>query len=213
VVSPVILKDLAETLRKEDFFSLQDKYEGLPNEFFVRKFVQVTFGRQTKGVLVYNRPNDPDAFKSVRETIEEFAESELGLEALSLPPEELKRRAQDAYLLGRKLYEERNTPKHDNLWNAIKAFTEVEIYLESVEPKPDFFADALTTLATCREDLKKRVDDRDFSAQQNIKLREWEEAARNLKIILETVPDRTDERHAKANKELLSVERNLGTRR
>jgi hypothetical protein len=208
-VSPVILADLLETLRKEDFFGLSERYEGLSPDFHDQKTLQVTLGRQTLGVTVLNRIEPPN-FKEVRETIEEFAESELGLEALSLPPEELTRRGQNAFLLGQKLYGERNSPKHDNLWNAIKAFTEVEIYLESVEPKPAFFPEAMSLLDASRRDLKQRVEDYDFKAQQNIKLREWEEAARTLRIIMETVPDRTDERHAKAFKELLSVERNLG---
>jgi hypothetical protein len=48
-------------------------------------------------------------------------------------------------------------------------------------------------------------------AEKAVKLRDWKEAARHLRIINEMIPDRSDDRNRNAYKKLVDVERRLAT--
>jgi hypothetical protein len=50
-----------------------------------------------------------------------------------------------------------------------------------------------------------------FLAERSVKLREWKEAERQLKVICELIPDRSDDRNRNASKNLVDVERHLAT--
>jgi pSer/pThr/pTyr-binding forkhead associated (FHA) protein len=206
-VDPNVLESLASSLRQTDFMSLSATYEGVASSKDLRDLT-LTLGRRSKRVKVVNR-TEPDAFRKVRETLEEFGRNNLGLDALALSPEQLRERAQQAFLLGTKLFEERNNPKPDNLWNSIQAFEEVQWYLESVEPKPDFFEESIRNTAQGRQELNDRIEDYRFKASRHSRMNEWEEAARMLRLIMSSVPDRTDERYKFAERNLIEVERHL----
>ena len=208
VVDAELLRELRDTLGARGFFDLNDKYEGAPSDQHVLYDVTLVLGRNAKRVKVFNKIA-PTGFTEIREILETFAQNELGLAALSLPPEQARKRAEDAWQLGNKLFAERNSPQQDNLWRAIKAFSEAEWYLESIEPKPELYAQAIQMGQTCQEDLKKRFEQMQFDADRSIQLSEWEKAARTLRVILEMIPDRTDDRHKAIQRKLLDVERRL----
>jgi hypothetical protein len=100
---------------------------------------------------------------------------------------------------------------YGNLHGAIRAFTESEWYLETIEPKPDFYAEVLSRKTDCERDLQRRFDDLWFMAEKTVKLRDWKEAARHLRVVIETIPDRSDDRNRNAYKKLVDVERHLAT--
>jgi hypothetical protein len=129
-----------------------------------------------------------------------------------MPPERLRTEAQNAYLRGLKLAEEREV-REDNLFKAIQSFQSAEWYLETLDPKPDYFADAITQRKACEHDLQERIANLDFLAERAIKLRDWTEAARQLRLICALMPDRMDERNQRAMRKLLEVERHLKTNR
>ena len=81
---------------------------------------------------------EPDAFRRLRELLEEFAQNELGLAALAITPDKLLELAQAAFLQGRGLYDQRLV-RNENLAGAIRALQETEWYLETILPKPDFY--------------------------------------------------------------------------
>jgi hypothetical protein len=169
--------------------------------------ITVTLGRQTYRAQVVNR-NEPDAFRTIRERLEEAGKSQLGLAAIEFSAERLLQMAQDAFQQGQKLYEEREV-KYDNLSSAIKSLREAEWYLETVEPKPDFYKQMVGLLSTCNTELKSRFDDLIFRAQRAKRLRDWSDAAQSLRIICDMIPDRSDPRNIQARKELLDVENNV----
>ncbi|MFO1491192.1 MAG: FHA domain-containing protein [Kiritimatiellia bacterium] len=208
VVDAELLRELRDTLGAKGFFDLNDRYEGAPSEQHVLFDLTLVLGRNAKRVKVFNKL-PPTEFTEIREILETFAQNELGLAALSLPPEQARKRAEDAWLLGNKLYAERNSPQQDNLWRAIKAFSETEWYLEALEPKPDLYAQAIQMGQTCQEELKTRFEQMQFTADRHIQLSEWDKAAKVLRTILEMIPDRTDDRHKAIQRKLLDVERRL----
>ncbi len=206
-VAPEVLIGLAESLAHSDFFGLQDTYQGLGERVWETCDLGITLGRRTHRVRVINTL-EPDAFKAVRETVEEFGQNELGLAALALAPDRLIELARAANLRGRSLYDQREV-KHDNLARAIRALREAEWYLETIEPKPAFYADLVPLRADAERELQAVHDNLVFMAERAIRLRDWDEAARHLRVLCERIPDRSDTRHQAARKKLLDVERHL----
>ncbi len=206
-VDPETLRSLVSDLDRSGFFDLQPVYEGLAPEVYDALDLTITVGPRSRRVQVVNR-TEPDAFKAARELLENFARTELGLGAVALPPEKLLELSRDATLLGQKLFAEREV-RYENLARAIRAFEEAQWYLETIEPKPDFYPTAVSGLAESQRQLQQRVEDARFQADRAVKLRDWENAARQLRMICELVPDRGDERHGEAQRQLLDVERRL----
>lgn len=201
------LRSLVSDLDRSGFFELQPRYEGLAPDLYDALDLTITVGPRTRRVQVVNR-NEPEAFKAARELLENFARAELGLGAVALPPEKLLELSRDATLLGQKLFAEREV-RYENLSRAIRAFEEAQWYLETIEPKPDYYPTAVSGLAESQRQLQQRVDDARFQADRAVKLRDWDTAARQLRVICELVPDRGDERHGEAQRQLLDVERRL----
>ena len=70
----------------------------------------------------------------------------------------------------------------------------------------------MSNIKDCKQELQAKYDDSNFRVERASKLKDWEEAARELKILLETVPDSSDPRNKDARKKLLDVERRLKPR-
>jgi hypothetical protein len=207
-LTPETMAPLARDIRQAGFFDLLDEYVGVMPEVWVLRDLTVTIGPRAKRVRVLNRL-EPENFRAAREKIEEFARNELGLAALALPPEQLVELARDAHLQGRKYMDEREV-RYDNLSRSIAAFTECLWYLETIEPKPAFYPEAVAGQEEARRALQSRYDDLMFRADRAINLRDWNGAAEQLRIIIEMIPDRSDDRHQTARKKLLHAERYTG---
>jgi len=130
------------------------------------------------------------------------------LAALARSPDELQRLARHAYLQGLKLYDEREV-RDQNLSLAIRAYQEAENYLETIEPKPDFYPHIIAGRKDSERELQAKYEDRLFQAERAIKLQDWTEAARHLRVMCAMIPNRSDERNKQAMRELLDVERHL----
>jgi pSer/pThr/pTyr-binding forkhead associated (FHA) protein len=206
-VDPMALASLRNDLERSGVLGLNELYQGVAAETYDLWDLTLTLDRRVQRTRVLNRV-EPEPFARARGLIEEFARNELGLAAVSLPPEKLLELARDAVLQGRKLYNEREV-RYGNLADAIRAFEEAQWYLETIEPKPDFFGDAVAGLEESRRTLQEQYENHRFQADRASKLREWENAARHLRIICELIPDRADERHAIASRALLDVERRI----
>lgn len=207
-VDPDLLADLAKSIETAGFMDLLDDYSGLAPGVYEMSDIAVTMGVKAHRTRVLNRV-EPDAFANVRGQIEEFGKNELGLAALAVEPQKLVDMANASLLLGKKLYDEREV-RYENLSAAIRAFREAEWYLETIEPKPDFYGEALSRRSDCERELQKRYDDVWFMAERAVKLRDWKEAARHLRIVCDMIPDRSDERNQRAYKKLVDVERHVG---
>ncbi len=213
--SPVaadLLRQLGRQIEQSGFFALDPAYEGigLPNTL-VSYDLTVILGLDARRVRVLNR-NEPDVFRTVRERIEAFVRNELGLWAVEFPRDRLERMAHDAYLLGKKLVQERDI-QTGNLFAATRSFQECANFLETVEPKPAFFGEALAARRDANEELDRRYTEQNFRADRAIKLRDWDVAASELRVLLDLIPDRADERYRDAERRLLDVEARLKDRR
>jgi hypothetical protein len=208
-VAPDLVRELGRAIEASGFFGLSEDYSGLAPGVHETTDIMVTLGARTHRVKALNRI-EPESLVTARNIIEEFGKNELGLAALAIEPTELVGRAQQSLLLGQKLFDEREV-SYGNLYAAIRAFTEAEWYLETIEPKPAFYGEVLSRRSDCERDLQKRYDDLWFMAERAVKLRDWKEAARHLRVVLEMLPDRSDDRNRNAYKKLVDVERHLAT--
>lgn len=211
VVDSKFVEELAKLLCDKEFFALKEEYYGISTVGYYQWQIIATLGQRTHKSRVINRL-EPDKFKEIREAIEIFAKTELGLLAMQFPVEQLIKMAHESFLKAKKLYEEREV-KYGNLAQAIKFFRSVGYDLETIEPKPDFYAESVSELKKCEEELEQKYNDLNFRADRAIKLREWQEAANCLRIICELIPDSTDARHKEAREKLLAVEGRMREKR
>jgi hypothetical protein len=208
-VDPDLLKDLKSVIENMGFFDLLENYEGVAPGVYESSDIRITVGSRSRRTRVVNHV-EPDVFSQVRAQLEEFSKNELGLAALAIEPKELVDRSRESFLLGRKLYDEREVAS-GNLHGAIRALTEAEWYLDTIEPKPEFYGDVLTLRADCQKELQRRYENVWFIAERAVKLRDWKEAAKQLRSVCEMIPDRSDDRNRNAYKKLVDVERRLLT--
>ena len=202
-----VLGRLVGDLERIGFFTLEESYQGVLPDVYESTDLTLAMGERAHRVQVLNRV-EPEAFKKAREIIEDFARNELGLAAVSLPPEKLLELGRDAVLLGQKLFAEREV-RFENLYRAILAFEEAQWYVETLEPKPDYYGSAINGLEECKRALQESYDNHRFQADRAVKLRDWAAAAQHLRVICDLIPDRADDRHAQAAKMLLDVERRV----
>jgi len=209
-VDPELIKDLTEFLNQSGFMELRSTYEGVNPKIMEQRSIAITIGNHAGHTTVLNRV-EPDVFTVVREKLEDFGQVELGIWAIQFSTEKLTEMSNDAYLLGKKLYAERLIAL-GNLSAAIKSFKEAEWYLETVEEKPDFYSDILASRRVCLDELKQSYEEHNFQTERAIRLRDWNAAAEELKILLELIPDREDQRNKEARKKLIEVDARTGIR-
>ena len=201
------LASLARAIDQSGFFTLDENYQGIQPDIFNLWDLTVTIGKQTHRSKVMNRV-EPEIFREVREIIEEAGKNELGLWAIQFSPETLLTMSGDAHLLGKKLFDEREV-RYGNLAAALKSFEEAEWYLETLEPKPDYYGEIVSFINNCKEALQQKYEDQNFRAERAIRLRDWNSAANELRILCEIIPDRSDPRNKESRRKLLDVENRL----
>jgi len=204
-------KSLAKSIIDAGFFSLQDEYQGVQPDMLEQWDLSITIGKQTHRTRVINRI-EPESFSAIREKIEQAGKNELDLFAMETSPEKLTQLSRDAHLMGKKCYDEREI-KYGNLALALKNFKEAETYLETIEPKPDFYAENLAMITDCKRLLEDKYNDQSFRVEQARRRGDWDEAAKELRILLEMIPDGGDQRNKDARKKLLDVEKHLEKKR
>jgi hypothetical protein len=205
-----------ETLTREildiGFFDgLAEEYLGVEPDILTQWDLRVTVGHRTHRCRVRNRV-EPKLFRQIRERIETFGQAELDLWATQFPTEKLLDMAREAFLLGKKMYGEREV-KYGNLSAAIRSFREADFNLQSVEDKPDYTGEILSSIRDCEKELDNRHEEHNFRAVRAMNNHLYEEAAHELRILLELIPDREDERNREARNRLLEVETRLQRQR
>ncbi len=201
------LGKLVSQLENTGFFALESEYKGAQTDILDSHDLTLTMGARTKRVIVVNRVM-PEAFKKATDIVETFGQNTLSLASLSVSPERLTEMARDAMLQGKKYFDEKEV-SFGNLFKAMKAFEAADVYLETLEPKPDFYPDVIGGRSDAKKLLQERYDDRNFRSEKSIKIQDWMDASKNLRIILESIPDREDERYKQAQVKLMDVERHL----
>ena len=207
-VSKEMLADLARDFESSGFFALDKSYTGfaLDSNALNERHLTIAVGKKVHTCRVTNRSDEPEAFRSAREKLETFSKNELGLWALELSAEKLTEFAENALRVARKRYDEREV-KYGNLFESLRNYKDAIVNLDTVNPKPDFYTEILEGFETVKEEIAERYKTQNFRAEREINLKNWADAARELKILCEMIPDRDDPRHMTAMKKLLDVER------
>ena len=203
-------KRILEILEKPGFAALDDEYVGssVEDENALKSFrIRVVRWNSIKDVLVENT-QEPDAFREVRESLETFSRNELGIWAIQYSKEKLIELSDESAKVGDTKWEDREV-EYGNLSAAVKAYKDALFYLETINPKPDGYAEIKEKLARTEAELKQRYEDQRFLADKAMNLGDWETAQNELKILCELVPDRDDPRHAEANARLVDVENRM----
>jgi pSer/pThr/pTyr-binding forkhead associated (FHA) protein len=206
-IEPKQAGDIRDAIVDQQVFSLPPRIEGKSAGIHDSWRLSVVMRGEARTIEVFNRI-PPENLKRLCTMLERFGEAELGMVALSMSGDELKKRANEAFLRARKLYDERFV-NAENLYNSIKAYTETIWYLDSIEPKPAIFADAIHDKQVAMDDLDQQVKDHEFRAARSIQLQEWRKARDELAAILQKLPDPTDRRNQEARIRLLDVEKRL----
>lgn len=203
------LEELNQILSYRSVSALENVYAGPePDPSALESYVlKVVYSTRVKTIEIRNTP-EPDAFAAIREKLEAFSKSELGVWAIAYSREKLIELAEDKVRLGTLKWEDRDV-KHENLAIAIEAFEEARFYLETVNPKPPCFAEAAEGLSKAKAELDRRYTDQRFLADRALNLSQWETACDELKILLEMIPDGRDDRNRDARQKLISAENNL----
>ncbi len=192
---------------KDSLMALQDEYEGLPVGGHESYNLTVIFGNDAKTIRVANQL-EPDVFKQVREQIEAFANNELGLINIEIPPEELRKRAAESWENAQSLYAARDV-KNGNLWEATQKLKDVVFLLETIEPKPAYYQEAVTLREQWRRILLEKVQNLEFEA---IRAHTMGDPARSLELnrrILATFPEKSHTDYKEAYNRLTQIEQEM----
>ncbi len=205
-----ILLDLSRGIMESGFFSLDKEYTGFAaNANTLSEYTLVAaIGKKVHTCRILNRPDQPEAFRNIRERLETFSKNELGIWAIQFSTEKLTELAQNAFDIAKKHYAERDV-RFGNRHDAIRNFQEALFYLDTVNPKPAFYDQIKEGLDAAKEDLTKQLQEQNFRADRAINLADWPTAAKELRIICELIPERSDEIHQTAARKLLDVEKRI----
>ena len=173
--------------------------------------LRVVYSTRALSVRIVNA-QEPEAFRAVREKLETFSKNQLGVWAIQYSREKLVALAEESVALGRAKWEDRDV-NHGNLSAAVSAYREALFYLETVNPKPDCAAVARQGLEMAKSELDRRYGDQRFAVDKAINQGLWEDARRELAVLLEMVPDRNDDRHREAAAKIVDVERRMKGRK
>ena len=169
--------------------------------------LKVVYSTRARTIRIVNM-TEPEAFRAIREKLEAFSKNQLGVWALQYSRDKLIALSEDAVRLGTSKWEDRDV-QHGNLFGAVAAFKEALFYVETVNPKPASAEEAHRRLMEAQAELDKRYKDQRFLADRAINLGEWETAQRELSVLIEMIPDRSDDRNREATAKLIDAEKRL----
>lgn len=169
--------------------------------------LRVVYSSRVRNIRIENTA-EPQLFRSVREKLEAFSKNQLGVWALQYSRDKLIELAEAAIAVGKAKWDDREV-NYGNIYGAVKAYREALFYLETVNPKPPCVDVARAALDEAVAEHNRRYNDQRFLADRAINLMQWESAKSELKVLLEMVPDRADERNREASAKLIDVEKRL----
>ncbi|MEI6891208.1 MAG: FHA domain-containing protein [Pontiella sp.] len=193
-VAAETLKKLSRRLSGSGFFEINRNYviEALGSYEYYN--IAIYCNGEFNQVRVLNREMPQDLRRTIS-TLEEFAFSALDISSTLLEDEAtLIRFATESFKLGEARYSERDV-KMGNLARSIKHYTEGLDYLETLDLKPDVHEQIKVGLAKAESERDIRYKDYKFNADRAIRLGDWREADRQLRVLSELIPDRDDHRH------------------
>ena len=205
-LAPSTIERLDKMLKDTALYALAPSYVGTPLREGELKSMRFKIVR-TSGIFVTRVENDqePEPLRETREQLEAFAKNELGIWGIDKSIDELKTMSAEARRNGDAKWDERDV-QHGNLAQAISAYGEAVMLLETVNPKPDSYDSLIARLREAKAELDRRYREQCFRADKAVNLKDWETARAELRILCDMVPDDRDPRYAEANAKLLDVE-------
>ena len=189
----------------QDLYQLAPSYTGMAQPNVLNSYsLRVIRGGKVFSTVIENE-TEPAVFREVRERLETFSKNELGIWAIQYSAEKLLEMSAEARRVGDAKWEERDV-QYGNLSAALASYNEAVFYLETVNPKPQGYAELVNRRREAETELDRRFRDQRFLADRAINLGDWETALRELRILCEMVPNAKDPRHAEASAKLLDVE-------
>ncbi|HSR88499.1 MAG TPA: FHA domain-containing protein [Pontiella sp.] len=190
------------------FFKINNSQEGnVPGQYELYDLA-LTLDGDFNHVRLLNRQMPPDLRQTIA-IIEDFAFEALDVSYTLMEDDaSLIRYAQEAVRLGEERYAERDSA-YGNLAKAIMHFNESITYLQTMEPRPDPYDKAMRLLEQARQEQDKRYKDYMFNVERAMRLGDWAEAKRQLRVLAELIPDRSDERFDAISSKQLEVENKL----
>ena len=204
-VSDRELAALRQRLEGTEFFEAQPRYETRSTDRYDLVDLSVSIDTRTHRSRVLNQRVVPAEVKGALDIIQAFGEIELETSDWFYPTEDLYRMARLAWESGDKKWRERKV-SHHNLWEALKEFQKVKLLLGSLDEKPEFYAQADELLQEGAAELEQLYSDYSFKVEQASRNSQYDVAAEYLRMILQLIPDRADERHIKAQNLLNETE-------
>ncbi len=202
------LATLKRRVEESGFFELrEDRVGKADNEYNLCDIALGCDGAFNR-VRVLNRVRPPEMSRVV-ELLEGFAFDALGVSrSLLLDDAALIAYAKEAYQLGLVRFRERQA-SHENLARCIRHLNESVNYLETLEPKPAPYDEAMSLLAKARLEQKERYREYMFAADKAMKVGDWNEARHQLRLCTQLISDRSDERHETIAHKMIEVEARL----
>jgi hypothetical protein len=207
-INDTVVEQLSHGIEASGFFDVDSDYAGtVDNQYDLYKLAVLRNNRFHHITVLNWTP--PAAIKRATQLIEDFAVSELGISFTWMKePEELMALAENAFEVGEARYNERDV-RYNNLATAISHLKETMLYLETIEPKPALYHRASALLEAAEMEQNVRYEDYLFRSDRAIRLKNWDEAAKYLRILSELIQDRSDPRFEKVSSKLLNVEEHL----
>ena len=207
-ISAESIEKLSRRLAGSGFFDIDRNYViDAPGSYDYYDIAVYCNGR-FNNVKVLNKEM-PQDFRRTISILEEFAFTELDIPSTLLEDEEtLVRLAAESFKLGEARFSERDV-KIGNLALAIKHYAEALDYLETLDLKPDLYGRIKMGMAKAKAEQDVRYRDYKFNADRAMRLGDWREADRQLRVLVELIPDREDHRHETIVAKQLEVEEYL----
>ncbi|MFH1905270.1 MAG: FHA domain-containing protein [bacterium] len=124
------------------------------------------------------------------------------------PVGNIRDKAKEAFKYGEALYNERMI-SYENTYKAIEAYQKSLAYQRHLEPKPDYFHQTLLNLKEAKECLDSEYRIHKFEAEKAIRVKDWKQVKKELKICMALISDRKDEKYKTVLKRLKQVEEHL----
>ena len=203
------LEALSAVFASPALYRLAPEYAGEPTSpGSLRSLsLRVVRGGRVFSTTIENAP-EPEEFRSVREQLETFSKNELGIWAIQFSAEKLVEMSVELRRQGDAKWEERDV-QYGNIAAALAAYKEAVFYLETVDPKPEFYGALVGRRREVEAELDRRYRDQRFRADRAINLADWRTAQQELRVLCEMVPDERDARHSEAAGKLLDVENRM----
>ena len=169
--------------------------------------ISVVYPTRVVSVAVVNTQL-PDAFRDVRDKLEAFSKSELGIWAIQRSRTDLVKSAMESAKIARMKWEEREV-EYGNIDAAIRAYREAIVYLDTLNPKPPEYESYLSELKTAEDEQNARYSEQRFKADRALNMGDWSTAKAELQILCQMVPSRDDDRNREAMAKLNDIEKRM----